>query len=358
MQAKSGQVGRRIMRCTRALIVAAVASGGFALAACGAQNIQTTTSSQASSTAGSTQAAALTVGDSSTLIGNTPGEKLSLTLLAYMPSVQAGQYDTPDSGTQYVGAQLSIANIGTVAYNDSPSNGLVVVTTNGQQSQSTILTGGPCSNSFASSVNIAPGYSEQGCVPVEIPVGTTAAYVQYTPDSGFASNTAQWTIPGSTAAATTTTAGTSSAATSSAAATTAPATTTPATTTPGSSGTTSPQVSGSWHGTVTQYAPDGTHQQIAVQSHIGGVAGDLSGDHSELTIAGTGSGQRCAGTLAEVSATSTTVVFLYTETLDLAYCIRHTTISLAPDGSGGLSYEESYQTSVGPGELLGHLLSG
>lgn len=114
-------------------------------------------------------------------------------------------------------------------------------------------------------------------------------------------------------------------------------------------------VVGDWHGTVTQFTPRGTQQQIEVRSAIRNDGATLAGNHSETTVAGQGTGQRCAGRLEETQEGSGSVTFAYTETLTASNCIAHTTITATPMSDGTLGYQETYQTSIGPGRLTGTL---
>jgi hypothetical protein len=115
-------------------------------------------------------------------------------------------------------------------------------------------------------------------------------------------------------------------------------------------------VTGSWEGVVTQYAPSGTRQRISITSEITDAQDGLVGSHSELTVAGQGVGQRCAGGLRERSRDASIVSFDYKETLNPSRCITHTIVSLTPEGSGVLAYRETYETGIGPGRLVGRLV--
>lgn len=153
------------------VVLAAVLLG---MAGCGTTTIVRTVQAPSTTTTGSTSTttsapAVLKVGDSATLTGNAAGEKLRVTVLGYMSSVSGSTIDTPSTGNQYAGVSVSLANVGTVPYNDSPSNGSSIVTADGRRGKTTILSEGPCSGPFPSDVKIAQAASEQGCIPFEVP---------------------------------------------------------------------------------------------------------------------------------------------------------------------------------------------
>jgi hypothetical protein len=107
-----------------------------------------------------------------------------------------GEFDQADPGERFVGVQITLHNVGTVPYSDSPSNGATLLSSDDEQAESEIVTGGPCANGFASDVKIAPGDSQQGCVAFELPDGESPATFQFTLDSGFADDTGQWSLAG------------------------------------------------------------------------------------------------------------------------------------------------------------------
>jgi hypothetical protein len=182
-----------------ALAVACVPAG------CGTQTIVktvevprtavTTTSTQARQVARSPQQAS--VGDTLTLKGH-GGLTMAVTVDQVMDPLQVGQYDQPDTGQRFVGIQISLKNVGSAPYSDSPSNGATLLSTTNEQAQSQIVSGGPCGNDFGSSAKIAPGDSQQGCLAFQMPVRQTAGTFQFTLNSGFGDQTGQWSLSGAT----------------------------------------------------------------------------------------------------------------------------------------------------------------
>src|SRR5262249_15562587 len=106
----------------------------------------------------------------------------------------ADQYTTPDSGKRFVGVQIKITNTGTNAISEDSDNDTTLLDTSSQSYNNDVSSLGDCPE-FANTDNIGPGESELGCVSFQIPIGATVAKVQYTPSSGFASDTGEWLVP-------------------------------------------------------------------------------------------------------------------------------------------------------------------
>jgi hypothetical protein len=186
----------------------AVLAACLTVGACGTQTIVRTVTTNGSYPAASASTAApasesessgqteqARVGDMLSVSGQ-DGERLDVTVDQVMDPLTVGPDDQADAGQRYVGVQITMKNSGSVPYSDSPSNGATLLSSSGEQATGEIVSGGPCGNDFQSSVKIAPGDSEQGCIPFELPDGQTAGTFQFTPDSGFANQTAQWSLKG------------------------------------------------------------------------------------------------------------------------------------------------------------------
>jgi hypothetical protein len=181
----------------------------LALTACssGAQSVKTAPDKPASTTsatittapAATTPAAAkptiAKVGDTVTVTGD-EGLKLAITLKKWLPhGVKSdNEYITPDSGKVWVAGQFEIKNVGTAVYDDSPDNCVQAADAAGQRYDSGYvdsITAGP---SMPSDVKLPTGDKALGWVVFEVPKGTTVTKIQYTPNSGFADQTGQWSI--------------------------------------------------------------------------------------------------------------------------------------------------------------------
>lgn len=134
----------------------------------------------------------LHIGDSATVSGSHSGEKIQVTLLAFMPDVPGEANDHPEFDMQYVGAQLKLTNVGSTSYSGAPSEDVVVYTNEDQKSRKAVLREGACSDGFAREVQIAPRRSQQGCVPAQIPVVASATKLRFVPGGGFAA--AEWSL--------------------------------------------------------------------------------------------------------------------------------------------------------------------
>jgi hypothetical protein len=141
------------------------------------------------------------VGSSLTL-SESGGDSLAVTVDQVMDPLSVGSFDQATAGHRYVGVQITLKNVGSVPYSDSPSNGSTLLSNTNEQAQGTIVSGGPCGNDFQSSVKIAPGGSEQGCIPFELADGQSPETFQFTLDSGFANQTGQWSLAGASTAST------------------------------------------------------------------------------------------------------------------------------------------------------------
>ncbi len=99
-----------------------------------------------------------------------------------------------DTGS-YVGVRLTMTNTGDVAYNDSPSNGATLVTTDDEQLTSTLLfDDAGCSGSEG--VRITPDDTREFCIPFERQEGQSLRLFQFALDSGFAEQTGEWELDG------------------------------------------------------------------------------------------------------------------------------------------------------------------
>ncbi|MFI9722539.1 DUF4352 domain-containing protein [Streptomyces sp. NPDC052396] len=134
------------------------------------------------------------VGGSLTLKGNKPGEQLSVTLKNFAdPAKASNKFLTPTAGKRWVAAQFELVNTGTAAYSDSPALGAKLIDTQGQSFTFSMaeIAEGP---TFPGSVKLGVGDKSEGWVVFSVPENTKPAKVQYTPDSGFAKDTAEWNL--------------------------------------------------------------------------------------------------------------------------------------------------------------------
>jgi hypothetical protein len=134
------------------------------------------------------------VGDTIALKGTDDGSKLDVTVVKVVdPAKGADEFTTPGSGKRYVGIQFRLVNTGSVAYNDSPSNGAQVSDADGQQFESAFadISAGP---SMSSDVKLKPGGKALGWIVFEVPKASKVSVVQFGMDSGFAEQTGEWKL--------------------------------------------------------------------------------------------------------------------------------------------------------------------
>jgi len=155
-----------------------------------AASSQSATASASSSASSSTAR----VGSVITLTGNDSGEKMAVTVTRIISHAQpADQFSSPDPGKRFYAVQFRLADTGTTAYSDSPSNGAAVVDSAGQSYQASIYNVAGC-ESFPGTENIAAGDRGLGCVVFQVPRGAKITKVQFTLDSGFGPATGQWAV--------------------------------------------------------------------------------------------------------------------------------------------------------------------
>ncbi|WP_031512601.1 DUF4352 domain-containing protein [Streptomyces sp. NRRL F-5123] len=136
---------------------------------------------------------AAAVGDTITVSGD-EGVKLAITLKKWNNTARStDQYFTPEPGKTWVAGQFEIRNVGTAVYDDSPGNCVQAADAQGQRFDEALLdaiTAGPL---MPSELKLPPGDVALGWLVFQVPKPAAVTRVQYTPNSGFAEETAQWT---------------------------------------------------------------------------------------------------------------------------------------------------------------------
>jgi hypothetical protein len=125
---------------------------------------------------------------------NVGGDKgLAITLTQVIdPATPASQYISPDAGTRYVSALITITNKGTASVKDDANNDVTLIGSDNQSQTSNFTPVAECTD-FANGVfNIAGGASATGCVTFQVPNSTTPAKIQFTGNSGLSGDTAEW----------------------------------------------------------------------------------------------------------------------------------------------------------------------
>jgi hypothetical protein len=178
------------MKTMTALGAALLAAG---LTACAVQTPTVSTRPAA----GSTPAAAAhhgglaRIGSTMDLAGFSASEKMAVTVVRVITRAHGSGFSDLSHGNRFYAVQFRLRDIGSAAYSDSPSNGAAVVDSKGQSYQSDFSAVSGC-QSFPASENIAVGSSGLGCVVFQVPEQAKITEIQFTLDSGMASQTGQW----------------------------------------------------------------------------------------------------------------------------------------------------------------------
>ena len=134
------------------------------------------------------------LGDPITLTGNDKGSKITVTATRIADPARATDgFSSPDAGNRYVAVRFRFTNTGTVAYDDSPSNGAKVIDLQGQQFDSDIVEKINAGVLLPAQVKTPPGGVVVGYIVFQVPKASKVAKVQFSMDSGFG-QTGEWTV--------------------------------------------------------------------------------------------------------------------------------------------------------------------
>jgi hypothetical protein len=128
------------------------------------------------------------------ITGNDDGSRMAVSVLGYGTVYSSDDFFGPSRGHRYFGVEFRLVNTGTAKYDDAPSNGAVVMDSAGHQYDATIaddITAGPL---LPSGVKLLPGNAARGFIVFEIPTNARVTGAQFSLDSGFADDTAQWSF--------------------------------------------------------------------------------------------------------------------------------------------------------------------
>jgi hypothetical protein len=152
----------------------------------------TTTTPAATPT--TTKPAPAGVGDTITIHGSDDGSKLDVTLVKIDKTAKGGEFDQLDKPTdRWVAVQFRITNTGTAVYSDDPINSVQLADADGQQFEPTYVdsTDG---QTMASDVRLTTGKKALGWITFEVPKASKLDSIQFTMDSGFADEAAEWQL--------------------------------------------------------------------------------------------------------------------------------------------------------------------
>ncbi|MEO3782431.1 DUF4352 domain-containing protein [Actinocorallia sp. B10E7] len=174
--------------------VALTAVLALALTGCAAPEV-TNTPDGADKEQGQKQdaAKAAKVGDKITLAGSDEELKIAVTVLKVVNTKSTDEFTTPEKGNRFVAVRLALKNVGSQAYDDSPSNGAKLIDADDQQYDAALVTG-VAAGPLLDTVKLAPGKGRQGVIVFSVPKKTKLAGFQFALDSGFAPQTGEWTL--------------------------------------------------------------------------------------------------------------------------------------------------------------------
>ncbi|MFF4159831.1 DUF4352 domain-containing protein [Streptomyces sp. NPDC001678] len=122
------------------------------------------------------------------------GAQLAVTVKNFADPAQSdNKFMKPAAGKRWVAVQLEIVNTGKEVYDDSPANGVKVTDEAGQAYTHSIGSTTAGAN-MPATVKLTAGQKALGYVVVSMPETAKVKTISFTPDSGFAKETAEWTI--------------------------------------------------------------------------------------------------------------------------------------------------------------------
>jgi hypothetical protein len=133
------------------------------------------------------------IGTAIVLHGNDDGEAMKLKLLAVQdPFVPTGEFAMkPEAGQRYVAVKVALTNVGSTVYDDSPSNGTVLIDTADQQYTDEAFEG---MKPDIGSPTIASGDRRVGWITMSVAKAAHLKKMQFTLDSGFGPEAGEWLL--------------------------------------------------------------------------------------------------------------------------------------------------------------------
>jgi hypothetical protein len=133
-------------------------------------------------------------GDTISLKGNERGLKIAVTVVRVSPSAMGkDEFNQPEKGQRFVAVQITLKNVGSIAYDHSPGNGAKLIDVEDQQYDAA-LTDVALGPSIGSDVKLGPGSTRKGYLVFSVPKKIKLAKFQFTLDSGFAPQAAEWLL--------------------------------------------------------------------------------------------------------------------------------------------------------------------
>ncbi|MER6318881.1 hypothetical protein ABT237_34765 [Streptomyces sp. NPDC001581] len=140
-------------------------------------------------------------GETISLAGNEPGQRLDVTLTQVVdpasaagPEAERGAEADPDGPDRLLAVRFRLENTGTAVYRDSPAPAAHLLDTTGQRftGLNDPTTAGV---NFPDTVTLDPGGTAEGFVTFRLPEDAVPAAVQFALNTGLADDVGQWSLP-------------------------------------------------------------------------------------------------------------------------------------------------------------------
>lgn len=136
---------------------------------------------------------AVSLGTTVNLAGMDAGSKTAVTALAVVDPATSAD-DTPAAGNRYVAVQFRIRNIGTRVYDDAPDNSASLVVAGGRTYEAVTVYSVAAGPLVPATVTMQPGKDVTGYTVFELPSSAKVVAIHFTMDSGYADQTANWSV--------------------------------------------------------------------------------------------------------------------------------------------------------------------
>jgi Domain of unknown function (DUF4352) len=179
----------------RPITAVTIAALAVALAACESNTGTSQSSSSTSSTSVTTD-----IGKTRTLTypgyGNGVGqEDVAVTVIKVVPSPSSSEQGFgPAPGDQWVAVQISVKNLDSAPYTDSPNDSMTAIDAAGQSvapADDAPTTVGP---QFPDQLALTTGSTATGVVTFQVPSGDQITAVQFAPGEGQGTDAGKWTV--------------------------------------------------------------------------------------------------------------------------------------------------------------------
>jgi hypothetical protein len=129
-------------------------------------------------------------------LSGSSGASADVTLTQIIDPAQGGdQYTTPDDGKRFVGAVMTIKNVGTSAFTGDAASNSTIMGSDGQIYTPDFNSLAGCTDFDNGQYQLGAGESATGCVAFQIPNGVTVVKFKFNPDAGYASDFGEWAVP-------------------------------------------------------------------------------------------------------------------------------------------------------------------